>query len=62
MLMFHGDNDDIVPLEAGRTLFNAAKEPKSFYVIPSAGHNDIPLAGGPDYFNRLRSFVEGLGE
>ena len=61
MLMLHGDNDDIVPVEAGRTLFNVANEPKSFYVIPGAGHNDIPTAGGPDYFNRLRNFVDELG-
>jgi len=62
MLMVHGDRDDIVPIEAGRTLFSAAKEPKSFYGIPGAGHNDIPIAGGPDYFNSLRSFVDELGE
>ncbi|MQG76523.1 MAG: alpha/beta hydrolase [SAR202 cluster bacterium] len=61
MLMLHGDSDDIVPIEAGRTLFDAAEEPKSFYVILGAGHNDIPTAGGPDYFKRLRSFVDGLG-
>ena len=62
MLMLHGDTDDIVPIEAGRSLFNVANEPKSFYVIPGAGHNDIPAAGGPDYFNRLKNFVDGLGE
>ena len=60
LLMLHGDSDDIVPIEAGRTLFDGAKEPKSFYVVPGAGHNDIHTAGGSDYFNRLRSFLDGL--
>ena len=60
LLMLHGDNDDTVPMEAGRVLFNAAKEPKSFYVVSGAGHNDIYMVGGIDYFSSLLSFVDGL--
>lgn len=62
LLMLHGDSDDIVPIKAGRTLFDAANEPKSFYVVPGAGHNDIPTVGGSDYFDRLRGFMQGLEE
>jgi fermentation-respiration switch protein FrsA (DUF1100 family) len=31
-LIIHGDKDDIIPLELGRQVFEAAKPPKSFYV------------------------------
>jgi hypothetical protein len=39
-LIIHGDKDDIIPLELGRQVFEAAKPPKSFYVIPGADHNN----------------------
>lgn len=60
VLMLHGDRDDIVPLEIGRKLFLAAHEPREFFVIQGAGHNDTYLVGGGDYFRVLRRFVEDL--
>ncbi|MFQ5860448.1 MAG: alpha/beta hydrolase [Dehalococcoidia bacterium] len=60
VLMLHGDQDDIIPIEAGRRLFDAAKEPKEFYTIRGAGHNDTYLVGGQAYFDALRRFVERL--
>lgn len=39
----HGDRDEIVDFELGRTLFEAAPEPKEFHRIAGAGHNDIFL-------------------
>ena len=61
VLMLHGEKDDIVPIEAGRQLFDAAREPKRFYTIHGAGHNDTYQLGGQAYFDALRSFVERLG-
>lgn len=61
VLLVHGDRDDIVPIEAGIRLFDAAKEPKELYTIRGAGHNDTYLVGGQAYFDALRSFVERLG-
>ena len=60
LLMLHGDNDHTVPMDAGRALFDVAKEPKSFHVVHGAGHNDMPIVGGSDYFDRLRSFLDEL--
>lgn len=57
LLMLHGDRDDIVPIEAGRRLFNAAGEPKEFFTIRGAGHNDTYQVGGRAYFDALRGFV-----
>ena len=58
LLMLHGDRDDIVPIDAGRRLFDAATGPKEFYTIRGAGHNDTYQVGGQAYFDALRSFVD----
>lgn len=62
LLVLHGDRDDVVPFESGRKLFDAAGEPKRFYTIRGAGHNDTYVVGGREYFRALREFVEGLPE
>ncbi len=61
LLVLHGDRDDVVPLEAGRKLFDGAKEPKVFYAIRGAGHNDTYVVGGREYFRVLREFVADPG-
>jgi fermentation-respiration switch protein FrsA (DUF1100 family) len=60
LLFFHGDRDDLVPRELGRSLFRAAPEPKEFVTIQGAGHNDTYPLAGEWYFEKIRSFVEGL--
>ncbi|QDT80932.1 Alpha/beta hydrolase family protein [Gimesia maris] len=40
LLQSHGDKDLLIPIELGRKLFDAAGEPKQFFVLPGAGHND----------------------
>lgn len=59
-LVLHGDRDDTVPHDFGQRLFEAAREPKHFYTIDGAGHNDTYVVGGASYFARLRAFVEEL--
>ena len=36
----HGDADTIVPLRFGRRLFDAANQPKQFFLLPGHDHND----------------------
>src|SRR5262249_15345424 len=57
-LIIHGDSDDIIPIELGRQVFETAKPPKSFYVIPGAAHNNTYQIGGPAYFRQLAEFVQ----
>ena len=57
VMVLHGDQDYTVPIELGRALFEAANEPKVFYVIKGAGHNDTYDVGGVAYFDALRAFV-----
>ena len=57
VMVIHGDSDDIVPFEMAEKLFAAAPEPKRFYPIPGASHNDTYVTGGEAYFEALREFV-----
>ena len=56
-LFLHGTRDEVVPYDLGRKLFDSAVEPKTFYPIEGAGHNDTYILGGRDYFNALSLFI-----
>ena len=56
-LFLHGTQDEIVPYDLGRKLFDHAGEPKTFYDIEGAGHNDTYILGGRGYFNALNRFI-----
>ena len=62
LLVMHGDRDTIVPIEFGRALFDAAPEPKTFWTIPGADHNDILEYAEAEYSQRLRALYESVGE
>jgi fermentation-respiration switch protein FrsA (DUF1100 family) len=57
VLVVHGTKDSIVPISLGRRLFQAAPDPKSFYEIPGADHNDTYIAGGEAYFQMIRETI-----
>jgi fermentation-respiration switch protein FrsA (DUF1100 family) len=56
-LVIHGDRDDIIPIELGRQVFDAAPSPKEWYVIQGADHNNTYQIGGVAYFRRLGEFI-----
>ena len=58
LLFIHGDRDEIVPIALGRKLFEAASQPKEFYTIRGAGHNDTYLVAGKAYFRKIRLFMD----
>jgi fermentation-respiration switch protein FrsA (DUF1100 family) len=49
LLVMHGDRDEIVPVEQGRALFDAAPEPKRLHLFPGAGHNDLLNRAGQEW-------------
>lgn len=57
VLVVHGDRDEVVPIQLGQQVFEAAREPKSFYLVPGADHNDLYVVGGRPYFQRIKRFV-----
>ena len=44
----------------GRAVFGAAPEPKRFFEIPEAGHNDTYFRGGEPYWQAWKELLEGL--
>jgi fermentation-respiration switch protein FrsA (DUF1100 family) len=58
VLVLHGDRDEVVPFEQGRRLFAAANEPKTFYAIPGAGHNNTYVVGGAPYWRVWSDFLQ----
>jgi fermentation-respiration switch protein FrsA (DUF1100 family) len=57
VLFVHGDRDEVVPIEHGRLLYEAASDPKCFLEVNGAGHDDLPSVGGRRYVDLLRGFT-----
>ncbi len=57
VLIIHGDRDRVIPQSHGKALFEKAAEPKEFYDVPGAGHNDILYVAGENYWKRLEDFL-----
>jgi hypothetical protein len=60
LLVIHGDRDEVLPFEMGQRLFEAAREPKQFWRVEGARHNDLIQRAGTRYRERLRQFYTGL--
>ncbi len=61
MLFLHGDEDPVVPIDAGRAAFDAVPWPKTFVVVHGAGHGQYLNPGQPDYpatSARILKFLE----
>ena len=60
VLVLHGAKDSIIPMEMGKAVYEAAREPKEFRPIPGADHNDLYLIGGEEYFERFVHFARQM--
>ena len=56
-LFIHGTGDTLIPYTLGRELYKNAAEPKEFYSIVGAGHNNTFQVGGEKYFDTIKEFV-----
>ena len=59
-LILHGNRDEIVPFRIGQKLFELAPDPKTFFEVPGAGHNDLIWVGEPEYSKRIAGFLAAL--
>ena len=59
VLVVHSPDDEIIPFEMGRKIFEAVKGPKEFLTIRGS-HNEGYFISSPDYENGLRNFIESL--
>ncbi len=58
LLLFHGDRDVVVPVDHSRRLFDAAREPKTLWIVPGAGHT--AALRSVEWRDRLAQFLDGL--
>jgi fermentation-respiration switch protein FrsA (DUF1100 family) len=57
ILIVHGTRDHVVPFSMGQRLFAAAPEPKFFFPVEDAGHNNLMEVGGDRLLDHLKSFI-----
>jgi fermentation-respiration switch protein FrsA (DUF1100 family) len=57
VLVMHGNRDSIIPIALGRKLYRAANDPKEFYEITGADHNDTFFTGGNAYYDKVTLFA-----
>ena len=59
VLIVHSPEDDIIPYDLGRKLYEAANEPKQFLQI-HGGHNEGFFLSGKTYIEGLEHFLKSL--
>jgi fermentation-respiration switch protein FrsA (DUF1100 family) len=60
LLVIHGDRDEVVPFSQGRAVFAAGNQPKTFWRVSGARHNDLLDVAGDEYILHLRDFYRSL--
>jgi uncharacterized protein len=60
VFVIHGDRDEVIAYQFGYEVFAAAGEPKSFWTIPGAAHNDLHIVGRLEFPRRLAGFYSSL--
>jgi len=60
VLVLHGDDDHVVPLEQGRALFEVVPTTKQFVLIHGGDHNDASPAEPEKYWGAIDEFVGRL--
>jgi uncharacterized protein len=58
VLVMHGARDRIVPVTMGRTLYEAAAQPKQLWIAPEAGHVNLVEAGAIEAAGEFVSRME----
>lgn len=60
LLVIHGANDELVPVEMGRQLYEAgaAARWRSLHLVEAADHNSTFAYGGPGYRQAWRTFLD----
>jgi fermentation-respiration switch protein FrsA (DUF1100 family) len=56
IFIVHGDRDEVISYDFGEELYAAANEPKSFWRISGATHNDLHIVGRDEFSQRLSAF------
>jgi fermentation-respiration switch protein FrsA (DUF1100 family) len=60
VLVLHGDQDRVIPFDAGRALFDRIAEPKQFVTIQGGDHNDAVPPYPNAYWAAVHAFIASL--
>ena len=61
VLFFHGENDDYVPCDMSREIYEACTSPKKLVTVPGAGHGLVYLVDNQKYFQSVVEFFSEHG-
>ncbi len=56
-LIIHSEDDEIIPFQQGKMLFQAAPEPKEFYPM-RGGHNEAIFQAKEDFVSKIDAFLQ----
>jgi len=57
-LIIHGENDQIIPVQEGKELYeNSPARDKRLLIIPGADHNDVMVVRQDDYFQAIQDLI-----
>lgn len=59
VLILHGEQDGVIPVEMGRRVYRAANQPKRIELFPDGAHHDLFEHGA---WEKTRAFVDSLGD
>ena len=60
VMVIHGQEDTLIPIWHGQALYDKAKQPKTYYPVPNAEHNNLIMVAGEEYWIQLHNFIDGI--
>ncbi len=60
VLVIQGKNDEVIPWWHGQRIYELANEPKRYFWIDGAGHNDAFVVAGPKYLEVVNQFADSI--
>lgn len=57
LLVIHGDQDDYIPSWMGLKIFQSAPQPKTWWLVPGANHNNLRFCAGEEFPRRVATFA-----
>ena len=61
VIFFHGEDDDFVPCEMSREIYDTCTSPKRIVTVPKAGHGLVYLVDNNKYFQNVVEFFSENG-
>jgi fermentation-respiration switch protein FrsA (DUF1100 family) len=60
VMIIHGSKDSVIAPWHGRKLFALANQPKRFFLVPGADHNDLDMVAGASYLKNIQEFARSI--